>query len=365
MNNGKISVVVASGKKNRFFPALSVALELRRRSRNISLVWVGKGSRREQELCRKYRISLLKSESSSEQYKKTRIQQMWHSLIDMYRFTKMFGKNRPGAVLAFDAGECLPVLAAARLRSVPYYLYEFDSVPSRASTLFSQGARHVFLGLPIAGHRGLHGCAEWTGVPVRPVLKEYMVHHYPHGFEKGRPTVLIGNIADSDGSANSLLINVAKGWASDGIQILWHSGVFDYERIKCEMKGFRNCYVQAECSDFYPYYAVSKTVICRPDSWMLSEIAYFGLPCLMFTSFSQKDRHHYINAGVVEMQGWGKRIVGEQNQCGQINEFVRNIVDNGEIFESMSRRALDNAPSNALAKITGTIVNELTNEKDK
>jgi UDP-N-acetylglucosamine:LPS N-acetylglucosamine transferase len=362
MSNGKISVIVVSGKKNRFFPALSVALELRRRSRKISLVWVGKGSRREQELCRKYRIALWKSELSSDPSKKTGIHQMWHGLVDMYRFIKIFGKNKPGAVVAFGAEECLPVLAAARLRSVPYYLYEFDSVPSRASTLFSQGARHVFLGLPLAGHRGLHGCAEWTGVPVRPVLKDYMPHHYPHGFEKGRPTILIGNIADSDGSANSKLINIAKGWASDGIQILWQCGVLDYERIRNEMRSYKKCFVQAECGDFYPYYAVSKIVICRPDSWMLSEIAYFGLPCLLLTLSSQKDHYHYINAGVVDMQGWGKRVVDEQNQIEIINRFVRNIIDNNEMFEMMSRRALDNAPSNALAKITGTIVNELTKE---
>lgn len=356
----EIRVVVAAGGKSRLFPALSVALELRRRFERIYLVVPGKGSPHEREVCEKYRISLLKSEPISDASKNGKISSFFSTLHEFYNFVRLFGKERPGAVVAFGSEECLPVLAAASIRSIPYFLYEYNSVLSHAGALFCHGARHVFLGLPLVGHHELSGYTEWTGVPVKPVLKNYSSQHYPSGFEKGRPTVLIscGCEENDHVNMNEQLISVVKDWLKDGVQILWQTGKTDYNWIRDEMKSFNSCFIQSECRDFYPYYAVSKFVICKPMPWMLSEIAYFGLPCILLAS-SHKDHQHWVNAGLVEMQGWGIRV-DSRNADRKIDESTRKFLRDNSLVEIMSQKALDNSPANALAKITETIVEELT-----
>ena len=111
--------------------------------------------------------------------------------------------------------------------------------------------------------------------------------------------------------------------------------------------------------DRYPYYAVSRVVICGAEADLLSEIAYFGLPCIVIPGTTAKDDYRWINAGVVEMQGWGFRV-GQRAGIGQtINRNVKKALEDNAVFEKMSRKALDHAPFNAAARITGIIYEEV------
>ena len=348
-------VVAAGGMRSRVYPALSVALELRRRVRNVALTWVSSHNKKVKELCREHKISLVNTHI----HEQNTCAQVLHATKETIRFIKLFGKEPPEAVVAFGGQECFPVLAAARLKSVPYYLFEQNSVPSLTSRVFGPGARKVFFGFPLAGPHQMHGSTEWTGVPVKTARKEYDSRLYPSGFDKNRKTVLVISTEEEIQKHAQTITALINTWCNEGFQVLWQTEKSDYAQIRREMAICQGVFVVKQGKDPYPFYAVSRVVICPAETSILAEIAYFGLPCVVVPGISGKMNYEWVNAGVVEMQGWGFRVALEDQSEAIIDRHVRDLLENDALFETMSRKALDHAPTNAVARITGAIYEDI------
>ena len=349
-----LRVVMAGGSERPcIFQTLSVALELRRSVRNLALTWVSGNNRKVRDVCREHRISLLKTVMRRGKYSR-----IVNATTETIRFVKMFGKERPRAVVAFGGQECIPVLTAARIRSVPYYLYEQDSVPSLTGRLFGSGAKKVFMGFPPAGPHQLNVSSELTGVPVRNARKKYDNSLYPAGFDKSKKTILIAGSFESSVEVNEKLTALVSEWASEGLQIIWQTLKSEYRKIKKEATG-PSVFVFDSLKDRYPFYAVSRIVICGAEADLLSEIAYFGLPCVVIPGTTARDDYRYINAGVVDMQGWGFRVAQKAGFAPAINRNVKKVIGDDSVFEKMSRMALDHAPFNSAARITRIIYEEV------
>ena len=122
----------------------------------------------------------------------------------------LFGKARPLAVVAFGGYVCAPVLGAARLRRVPYFLQEQNTVPGLVNRFFAKGARRAFLGMPLANGRKLACACEVTGTPVRARAASYEGFGYPAGFSRTKTTVLVCGGSQGAQSMNDALVAVVK-----------------------------------------------------------------------------------------------------------------------------------------------------------
>lgn len=350
-------IVAAGNQRTQIFPALTVSIELRRCVQTVDLTWVSLGNSKIRNMCRKHQIHLIRSSIN----RKGTVKKVCQTVKETVQFTRMFGRNRPKAVVSFGGAECIPVLAAARFRSVPYYLYEQDSVPSLTSRFFGKGARKVFLGFPHAGPKPLHGAAELTGVPLRPVNRPYDEKVYFRGFDRKKKTILIISRQDQASLINPYLLSVVEQWITKGYQIVWQTGKCDYKSIKQRFNNNSGIFIFKNIKDRYPYYAASRLVICRAETSILSEIAYFGLPCIVIPRTTKKDNPLWINAGVVEMQGWGIRLVQDETLPQLLMEAAGNILEDDFRFELMCRKALDHAPLNAASRISRTICEDIFN----
>lgn len=343
--------LAAGGPRGKYIPALSVALELRKHSRSINLMWVGNGKGKDRSICRKYRIPFLHSNVNEEK----RIESFINCIREFFRFSSLFGKEKPSAVLAFGGFESLPVLAAARFRAVPYFLLEQNAVPGSVNRFFAGGARKVFFGLPPVDLQSSDSSSEVTGVPVWPFVKEYDQSFYPKKLDRNRKTVFIAG--DDEKESFLFLADLVKNWALEGIQVVWQTGKRHYGQIRAALKNCEGVFLFPALRNAYPFYAVSRLVIGRGFPSLLSEAAFFGLPCILIPFSSESPQ--WVNAGLVKNQGWAFRF-SQTEECQQeIDSAVRTILEDEEIFEKMSRKALDHSPFNASSRITGLIAEEL------
>jgi len=350
----EIRVLVTGGTEDRFGPALSVALELRNRSGKIAPAWVGAVENRERKMCKRYHIP----------YLPTKIPPIRHNLTAAFsylretvRLTVLFGRKRPGAIVSFGGPESFPVLTAASFRSVPYFLHEQNTVPCFVNRFFARGAKKVFLGFSVA-ERSLNGSVEVTGTPIRTEVRNYNDTDYPSNLCREKTTILVANADAYNGAGDFIdtMVPLVKGWSAEGLQVVWETGHEHYNEVKQALDGCRGAILFPQIGDLYPYYALSHVVIGRSTASFLAELAYFGLPCICIPA--KKDGGEWVNAGVVENQGWGIRVAPE-NWNSEIDKAVKEIISNEKSFERMSQFALDNAPSEAAARITGIIVDEL------
>jgi UDP-N-acetylglucosamine--N-acetylmuramyl-(pentapeptide) pyrophosphoryl-undecaprenol N-acetylglucosamine transferase len=250
------------------------------------------------------------------------------------------------------------VLAAARLAAIPYFIQEQNTVPGVVNRFFAKGARHIFAGLPMAVGKGLRGKVSITGTPVRPISRVAEDFPYPPGFDKNKKTILICGGSQGALSMNACLLGPAQHWAETGCQVVWQTGKAAFDEVAGKTASLKSMFVFAAIEDLYPYYAVARVVVGRSGASTLAEIAYFGLPCVLIPLPWATENHQWINAGVVQTQGWGIRIKQDDAAGAAVAEAVGRILSDRNEFERMSMRALDHSPAAAVSLIVKTMMDE-------
>lgn len=351
-------MLVVAGLKECVTPAVSLVLEIRKRSSEISFTWVGCSRKEELEVCKKYNIPYMLLESQGNG-KKSKLGSLVRFCAEFIRFNKKMSENKPSAVLAFGGYESIPVLAAARVKSVTYYLIEPNAIADPVNRLFASKAKRIFLGHSSVNLNVLGGSKELTGIPVRQVSKGYNKTEYPGNFDRSKKTILICSGKDDSYSFNCCLVDTVKEWLENGVQIIWQTGGKSYPKLKEMFSGYNNIFLFSEVKDLYPYYAASKIVVGRSEPDFMAEIAYFGLPCMLISPPPSTNSIKWLNAGLVQNQGWAIRFQ-ESESCGEkLLTTVNEILADEDRYEWMCRKALDNAPTNAVSRISEVIINEL------
>jgi UDP-N-acetylglucosamine--N-acetylmuramyl-(pentapeptide) pyrophosphoryl-undecaprenol N-acetylglucosamine transferase len=276
-----------------------------------------------------------------------------------FKMIEIIDKAKPDAIVAFGGYVCAPALAAAHVRSVPYFLQEQNTVPGVVNRIFSSGARCTFLGFVIAGKYKLKGHTELTGTPVRQRTCAIDTFAYPRGFDTTKPTVLICGGIQGALSMNRCLVDTVKQWAEHGVQVVWQTGTAGYEEIVKHMVNFVSVCVFESIDDLYPFYATAKLVICRSGASTLAEVAYFGLPCVTIPLPWSAENHQWMNAAAIEQEGWGIRIEQNQQCAEKVKEAADSILKNRDLWQRMRDRALGSsrgaAASEIVARVTASV----------
>ena len=354
-------VIAAGGTGGHIFPALSVAIELKERFASASLLWIGTSRSRERELCGRNAIPLeiLDVEGIKRAISLSVVRAVVRFIKAVFGMMSLFGKNRPAAVVAFGGYVCAPVLSAACLRRVPYYLQEQNTIPGLVNRVFARGAARIFLGFPLAGKYSLRGRAEVTGTPVRPGEKTYEGYRYPDGLDRAKKAILICGGSQGAQSMNALLVASVNKWAAGGMQVVWQTGGPSFVELSGLFKSQRRVFLFATIDDLYPFYAVSKLVIGRAGASTLAEVSYFGLPCVLIPLPWAAENHQWVNAGLVESQGWGIRVA-QNDSCGaNVEKAVETILSTEKTYNAMCMKALDNSPAEAAKKIALALSKDL------
>jgi len=354
-------ILAAGGTGGHIFPALSVALELKKRIPQIVLIWIGTTRSREKELCEKNSITFIPLDVEGINRKNiVKIIKAFVKLIkSIFVMNSIIKKEKPKAIIAFGGYVCAPVLCSGYLYRVPYFIQEQNTVLGIVNRIFFKKAVKTFLGFPLAYDKKINGKIEITGNPIRENKKNYENYPYPQTFEKNKTTLLICGGSQGAQSMNNLLIPCIEKWLNNGWQIIWQTGPVSYNILASQFKNKKGIYLFDVLEDLYPYYAVSKLVIGRAGASTIAEISYFGLPCILIPLPWAANNHQWINAGFVEQQGWGIRIKQDNNCAKNVEKAVEYILTNENIYKSMCMKAVDNSHINAASKITQIILKEL------
>jgi len=354
-------IIAAGGTGGHIFPALAVALQLRKLRTDVSLVWIGTARSREVELCKRNGIPLVLLDVTGIERKLSvkAVSAAMNFVLEFFRVRSMFAKSKPAAVIAFGGYVCAPVLAAARLLTIPYFIHEQNTVAGLVNRIFAAKARRVFAGLPLIGRHKLGLSVLETGTPVRPNIGEYKQEVYPNDFDKTATTILICGGSQGAQTMNACCISPVRNWVKKGFQVVWQTGAAGYQDVIAAVGFQKSVFVFPTVDDLYPFYASASVVVGRAGASTLAEIAGFGLPCVLIPLPWATENHQWINAGVVESQGWGLRIKQDECAAKNIDSAVLTILSNKETAEIMRRKALDHAPLSAAATIVQTILGEI------
>ncbi|MBN2620130.1 glycosyltransferase [candidate division WOR-3 bacterium] len=278
-------VISGIGTGGHYFPALVVGEEFMRR--RIPVLFLARRGHREEALARERGIPVFCTDprgfyGKSLKNKIISIVSIMASIIMVSRVTNhVIG-------LAFGGYGSLPLIIACMVNRCPFYVFEPNRIPGRATTLFAGKARRIFLGLPLA--KGVHGRSIVTGIPIR---QEFKNDRAPSAKKKELKKILF--IGGSQGARrlNDLAIALQNIRAS-GYQITIISGTRDHDRVKKLSYGTTRVVAFTE----EPWHETAKADIIVSRSGALAgyEIMSSGKPVIFIPFPHAIDDHQYHNA---------------------------------------------------------------------
>lgn len=366
-------LVVAGGTGGHIAPALAVGGELRRAYGSRVAVRFLTGSRSTErqafEAAGEFPDTLPCDKAPS-----ASIEGIGHalrygqSLIEAFRALRRF---RPDAILATGGYVCAPVLVAARMRGIPYFLHESNAIPGRVTRMFARGAECVFVAHDAAAERLDPGSPTATvGTPVRRELlhctREEAFAHY--GFEPDSRTIVVLGGSQGARGINDAMCDALAALASEtkdgpALNVVWACGPLNLKTVRARIDGIGSSRMRVELfeyiADIKYAYAAADLAVSRAGASSLAEIAALGLPSILVPYPHAADNHQEANA--LSMQQAGASItLNEASLTGALlAERIRALLDDEGARRSMAEAALRTGSRDCAAVIARELMHDL------
>jgi len=178
-------VISGIGTGGHYFPAVVVAKEFLRR--NFDVIFLSRPGFKEERVGRMFGLKIFYINPKPFSGKT-----IFLKIIALFSFIKCIIRLIPlvkkGIGFSFGGFGALPLTFACLIKRRPFYLFEPNCIPGRATRVVSNYARRVFLGMP--SKINLKARCEVTGIPVREEFKNSV--YYSNKTEREKRILFIG-----------------------------------------------------------------------------------------------------------------------------------------------------------------------------
>lgn len=350
-------VCVAGGTGGHIFPAVATMKKIEAEGHDV--LWMTTERSNEADIAKRYSLQMVSYNVEGIQRRISL--QPFRAILKMvkaiFASKKRLKSENIDAVIAYGGYVCGPVLFAARLLKIPFFLHEQNSVPGVVNRYFAKRAEKIFLGLPLAPGSSLKGLCKVVGNPVRDRLDDYSDFDFPEAVDRTKKTILICGGSQGAMSMNKVLVEAVKALSSQAYQVIWQTGKPGLAEIQDAFKGDENVIALASMNDLYPYYSIATLLIGRSGASTISEAALFGLPSIFIPLPWSAENHQWHNAGFVEEAGWGYRIEQGDSSSEEIMKIVNTIlVKNQDTYKKLKEHALDSGRVNASVIVSKEVI---------
>jgi UDP-N-acetylglucosamine--N-acetylmuramyl-(pentapeptide) pyrophosphoryl-undecaprenol N-acetylglucosamine transferase len=252
-------------------------------------------------------------------------------------------------VLGMGGYVSLPVVMAARSRSIPFVLHEQNIVLGLAHKVSKRFAATVAVSfeetLASAGER-----AVLTGNPVLPEIAEFdrsakrASGHERFGLDPARRTILFFGGSLGARTINTAAPLLAHRWRErDDIQVLHISGRSTSNQTEGPGPDAPNYHRVEYTSEMAEVYAVADLGVCRSGASTVAELAAVGLPSVVIPYPHHRDRQQERHGEVLVRAGASVMLLDAEAVPERVGELVESLLDDS----TLSRMA---AAARSLAK---------------
>jgi UDP-N-acetylglucosamine--N-acetylmuramyl-(pentapeptide) pyrophosphoryl-undecaprenol N-acetylglucosamine transferase len=355
--------IAGGGTGGHIFPALAIALELKKIMPEVEIKYLGKQASMEERLAGKYEIPFVPIPS-----RPLRRQLSLSNLLipfTLLKGTRMvkdcLNKNSISAVLGTGGYVSVPALYGARAARVNLFLQEQNSYPGLATKLFAKYAKTVFLAYPQA-EKHLSGSINKLSVgnPLRPDFDMVSREEGLKFFElnPGKKTLLIfGGSQGAEALNERARRDLARLNKSGNIQLIWQVGKHNFQSYK---DSFEESGIDGVILEFIDRmemaYASADLAFCRSGALSLSELAACKLPAILIPYPFAAEDHQYHNAIVFGDAGAAKVLRQSELDSFELGDYVSELLADENRLKQMSDAAGGMADLKASETIAGKII---------
>ena len=215
-------------------------------------------------------------------------------------FIKVYGVLRsfkPDAVIGLGGFASGPCLKMAQWMGISTYLQEQNAAPGMTNRLLAKKVKAAFVAYPGMEQFFAKTSLQVTGNPIRSAIdtsfsKKEACDHF--GLDSTRPVIFMTGGSLGAQTLNDSMALAIERLTEKGIQVLWQSGSYYYERFASYHS--QRVKVMAYVDRMDLAYMASDIIVARAGASTISELALIAKPSILIPSPNVTEDHQNKNA---------------------------------------------------------------------
>lgn len=299
-NNPKI-VVAAGGTGGHLFPAQAFAEELLNNQKGTDLLFAGSGLGNNRCFQKdKFPFKDICSETPYRSKISQRMRSFWYLSKGIVQSLKLLGQFKPDIVVGFGSFHAFPILFAAKLKKIPYVLFESNEEPGKVTRFFSKSALLTAIQFSSSADR-LSGKTATVPLPIKkqgPVSRTAALEYF--GLSNNVTTLLVFGGSQGAVAINRLFCEAAELLKKQGslFQVIHLAGkqedkeklasFYVAHKIKACVKEFED--------NMHLAWAIADFAVCRSGAATFAEQIAFEVPAILIPYPHGAEDHQTKNA---------------------------------------------------------------------
>lgn len=351
-------VVACGGTGGHSFPGIAVAEELAKLGHEVT-IWAS-GRAIESSVMKRWTGSLFNT--GAKQISAKNLFSILHSIL---RCCRKMRKTKPDALLAMGSYASLPPVIAAKLRHVPVYLHEANTIPGKAVEFLARFATKVATSFEVTA-KYLEGAnTELTGLPVREDISlgkrfEFIPENafvvFVTGGSQGAHVV---NLLMTEALVIMQKALRRRGKIERPLYVIHQTGAADEPMaIAAYAAASLPARVHAFEREMADAFKSADIVVARAGASTCFELAACGKPALLIPlPTSMRDHQHY-NAEAFAKSGAADEGMQTKLDAKAICRYLMDRYDHPEKLAAMSEKMLKMSTPDAAKRVAELIVSK-------
>lgn len=359
------AVITGGGTGGHIYPALAVAEKLK--NKGWEILYIGSDHRMEAEIVPKagYDFKGLPVRSLPRSISLKLLTSLVYNTKSFFKALKIIRGFKPDFVIGTGGFVAGPVVLAASLLRVKTVIHEQNAYPGITNKLLARFVDKVCLNFAEAAEylQLKSEKIEVTGNPVRPqIIDADPKKAYKNlNLKAELKTILITGGSLGAEIINDNLFELYKYALKHKIQILHLTGKKNYKQVIRNLKN-NNIDLQNDLIKVIAYLeemefalAAADLIISRAGATALAEITSCAKASILIPFAAAAENHQLVNAEALKKRG--AAVVIEESNLDEyiLLEKVKQIIENEEKLNSMSKAAESMSQKDALANIVEVI----------
>lgn len=327
-------VFAGGGTGGHLIPGISLAEEILKKNSASQLLFISTGKPLEKQLFERFSLPFCTISARPMTKQPRKIPGfLFHTANAIRQSISILREFRPEGVIGLGGYGAAPVLLAAKLLNIPFFILEQNAIPGSVNLLFAPFSKKVCCqfeqSLPYFKELGL-----LTGNPIRSALRqEVRDARQQLGLEPDRFTLLVMGGSQGAQAINRCMAETVQLLSRESpslkIQIVHLTGAKEMEALE---HAYTRAQVPHKLFSFLEAmelaYSSCDLVIGRAGGTSLAEITALGLPSILIPFPQAKADHQYLNAIEIEKKGaaivYREAHLTPEKLLAHLREFCEN-----------------------------------------
>ena len=296
-------IIAGGGTGGHVFPAIAIALAIKKKVYNAQILFVGAKGRMEMKKVPAAGFHIIGLNISGLQRRLTwkNLQVPFKLLDSMVRAKNIVKRFKPDVVIGVGGYASGPIVRAAAKKGIPTLIQEQNSFPGLTNRILGKKADKICV-----AYEGMERFFDkskifLTGNPVRQDIVslegKYEEAMTFFGFTPNHPVLFV-----TGGSLGALTINESiahhlKLFVEQDIQVIWQTGTTFFQKAIELAKGFeQQAYIKPFIDRMDLAYAACDLVVSRAGAIAVAEICTVQKPAILIPSPNVAEDHQTKNA---------------------------------------------------------------------